>query len=69
MVQTQLSMKNSKSRGLLHDCFHLIYACFSDFLITNDKHFGEFRDKIKHESFSRIILTDDIELMLKDISA
>lgn len=68
MVQTQLSMKNSKSRGLLLDCFHLVYAYFSDFFITNDKHFGEFRDTIKHDSFSRIIITDDIELMMKNIS-
>jgi hypothetical protein len=67
MVQTQLSMKNSKSRGLLHDCFHLAYAYFTDFLITNDKHFGEFRDTIKHESFSRIIVTDEIEQMMKNI--
>lgn len=67
MVQTQLSMKNSKSRGLLYDCFHLVYAYFSDFFITNDKHFGEFRDTIKHEAFSRIVVTDEIELMMKNI--
>ncbi len=68
MVQTQLSMKNSKSRGLLHDCFHLVYAYFSDFFITNDAHFGEFRDSIKHVSFSRIVVTDEIESMMKNIS-
>lgn len=67
MVQTQMSMKSSKSRGLLHDCFHLIYAYFSDFFITNDKHFGEFRDVIKHESFSKIIVIDELDLMIKDI--
>ena len=61
MIQTQLSMKNSKSRGLLHDCFHLIYAYFSDFLITNDKHFREFRDNIKLDAFNRILITDEID--------
>ena len=68
MVQTQLLMQNSKSRGLLHDCFHLVYAYFSDSFITNDQHFGEFRKLIDHEAFSRIYIAEEIDQMINNIS-
>ena len=61
MIQAELSMKNSKSGGLLNDCFHLVYAYFSDYFITNDKHFEEFRKTIKLEAFSRITIPNELE--------
>lgn len=64
MVQSQILLSNSKSRGLLHDCFHLVYSYYSDFFLTNDSHFKELRDSFNHQSFTRIILANEIENLL-----
>lgn len=61
MANIQLAMDNSKSRGLLHDCFHSVYCYYSDNLITGDTHFEFLRDKVKHPVFERIIMTKQIE--------
>lgn len=61
MANVQLAMDNSKSRGLLHDCFHSVYCYYSDNLITGDAHFEYLRDKVKHPVFERIIMTKQIE--------
>lgn len=68
MIETQISMQNSKSRGLLHDCFHLIYAYFADTMITNDNHFIKFREQINHVAFNRILIVDEIEKLFESFS-
>lgn len=61
MAYEQLEMNNSKSRGLLHDCFHTIYCYYADNLITGDEHFKSLRDNEKDTIFTRILMTDEIE--------
>ncbi|MEE9337878.1 MAG: hypothetical protein V3U87_07335 [Methylococcaceae bacterium] len=61
MADIQLSMDNSKSRGLLHDCLHSVYCYYSDNLITGDAHFKFLREQNKHPVFERIIMTEQIE--------
>ena len=60
-AKIQMSMENSKSRGLLHDCFHSVYCYYSSNFITGDAHFKSLRDNIKHPVFSRIIMTEEIK--------
>ena len=61
MAEVQISHKNSKSRGLIHDCFHTIYCYYSDNLITGDTHFQTLKDNNPHPAFERIIMTEQIE--------
>lgn len=61
MANIQFKMDNSKSRGLIHDCFHSVYCYYSDNLITGDAHFEYLRDEVKHPVFERIIMTKQIE--------
>lgn len=72
MAEAQISAENSKSRGLIHDCFHTIYCYYADNLITGDAHFKDLRDNNPHPAFERIILTKQIEeiwrLTMKQIS-
>jgi hypothetical protein len=60
MANVQLSMENSKSRGLFHDCFHTIYCYYSHNFITSDAHFSSLKEKYNHHSFEGIIMTDQI---------
>lgn len=60
MANVQLSMENSKSRGMFHDCFHSIYCYYSHNFITGDAHFASLKGKYDHHSFEGIIMTDQI---------
>jgi len=60
MANVQLSMENSKSRGMFHDCFHSIYCYYSHNFITGDAHFASLKGKHDHHSFEGIIMTDQI---------
>lgn len=60
MAEVQVSTRNSRSRGLIHDCFHTIYSYYADNLITGDAHFKDLRDNNPHSSFERIVLTEEI---------
>lgn len=66
MADEQLNMANSKSRGLLHDCFHSIYCYYTDNLITGDEHFKSLRENEKNTIFSRILMTEEIELIWEE---
>ena len=65
MANVQLSMENSKSRGMFHDCFHAIYCYYSHNFITGDAHFASLKDKYDHHSFKGIIMTDQISELWK----
>jgi hypothetical protein len=60
MANVQISMENSKSRGMFHDCFHSIYCYYSHNFITGDAHFASLKDEYNHHSFEGIIMTDQI---------
>jgi hypothetical protein len=60
MANVQISMENSKSRGMFHDCFHSIYCYYSHNFITGDAHFASLKDEFNHHSFEGIIMTDQI---------
>lgn len=66
MADEQLKMSNSKSRGLLHDCFHAIYCYYTDNLVTADEHFKSLRESEKNTIFSRILMTEEIDLIWKE---
>jgi hypothetical protein len=66
MADEQLKMSNSKSRGLLHDCFHAIYCYYTDNVITGDEHFKSLRKNEKDTIFSRILMTEEIELIWEE---
>jgi len=64
MAQTaivQLSMHKSKSRGLVHDCFHSVYCYYANNFITGDAHFKSLRETTKHPAFERIIMVEEAE--------
>lgn len=61
MADAQLAMKNSRSRGLMHDCFHTVYCYYSHNLITADSHFESLRDTDNHPVFDGIITTTQVE--------
>ena len=63
MAEVQISVENSKSRGLIHDCFHTVYCYYADNLITGDKHFQVLSNQIQHPAFESIIMTSEIELL------
>lgn len=65
MVDVQIKHENSKSRGLLFDCFHIIYAYYTDIFFTNDKHFAKYRVEIDHIAFKNISLGSEIEEQFK----
>lgn len=62
-AEIQLKMSNSKSRGLYHDCFHAIYCYYTDSFITSDEHFKSLRENENDTIFSRIIMTEEVELI------
>jgi hypothetical protein len=68
MSLTQISMQNSKSRGMLIDCFHVIYAYYADLFVTGDRHFKKFMTKIDHDGFKNIVLTDVFDDNLKNFN-
>lgn len=61
MADTQLQMKNAKSRGLLHDCMHTIYCYYADNLITSDIHFKALKENEINPIFNKIIMTTEIQ--------
>lgn len=63
MADEQLKMSNSKSRGLLHDCLHVIYCYYTDSLLTGDEHFKSLRENEKNTVLNRIIMTEEVELI------
>lgn len=65
MVEVQIQHNNSKSRGLLLDCFHIIYAYYTDIFFTNDDHFARFRNEIDHVAFKNILTGFEIEELFK----
>lgn len=65
MVEVQIKHENSKSRGLLFDCFHIIYAYYTDIFFTDDGHFAQYRNEIDHSAFKNISLGSEIEQQLK----
>lgn len=52
------------SRGMIFDCFHAIYAVYSDTLLTADVHFTEMRERLGTDSpiSQKIIHVDEIEI-------
>jgi len=68
MIKTQISMQNSKSRGMLHDSFHVLYAYYADLFVTGDKHFKKFMTDIDDKAFKNIVLVEDIASKFKNFN-
>ena len=52
------------SRGMIFDCFHAIYAVYSDMLLTADAHFTEMRERLGKGTpiYHKIRHVDEIEI-------
>ena len=68
MAVTQISMSNSKSRGLFHDCLHSIYCYYSHQLVTADEHFKALRDNHKHPAFDQVVMADECQRLWNILS-
>jgi len=63
MAEMQFKGKNSKSRGLVHDCLHSIYCYYADNIISEDNHFKTLKMQGDHEIFKGIIMAQDFREM------
>jgi hypothetical protein len=69
MIKTQITLQNSKSRGMIHDSFHVLYAYYADLFVTGDDHFKKFMIDIDDKAFKNIVLVEDIARKFKNFSS